>query len=187
MLFLPTRKYLPEFNRQIQPLPLGLLPYLYSRGLGIYILPKKGKEAQRVAYDLLKLERTKKRDDGRNWLEIGHYNPGAKQIIIPYESFYNDNKYGTVLHEVGHAVDYLYASNGGRLSKNKNFLKAMRLAKPLDSHCKGAEREQFATAFSAFFTHKYDFRPTIYHHNIREITKGFIILANKYFVKPFKG
>lgn len=161
MLYLPTNRYLIRFNRLSYPLPPGLLPWLYSRGLGIYVLPKDRNKAIKIMQRVLGSHvcgDTKCQMDDRLLVDTAHFNAVQNVIFIPHATFYRTWGENVLIHEVAHAVDFNYtATTGEVISAHQTVWDSLKPDRPLNKYCEdnlektGFQLEQFACSFSAFF------------------------------------
>lgn len=180
MLYLPNREYLPRFTNLVWPLPSGLLPWLFGRGLSIYVLPKDQKKAAQFVVKRLRVSESEiNGGDGRSVYNTAHYRPRRKMIIIPHKQFYNSWGENPVMHEVAHALDHLYFDDPSDcLCIHPYIKKHLRMHKPLNGYCKrkykqhGIPFEQFACSFCAFFQEPDKYRPNI--NNITDLSPKLI-------------
>jgi hypothetical protein len=161
MLYLPDASYLPRFQQLAYPLPPKFMSWIYSRGLGIYVLP----EDKQAALDLLArvvdtpvTEDTIMSGDSRAIYDTAHFRYPEKLIIIPHSSFYQQYGENVLIHELGHAVDFLYSDGENSILSSQPYIwKALRVKKLLNKYCadkfkqSGLMLEQFACSFCAFF------------------------------------
>lgn len=156
MLYFPSRVYAQRFRLMASPLPRRLLEYLFSRGLGIYFLPRRADKARRFYHDQLGFS-SGYLGNGRDFMEIAFYSPETKRIVIPHQAAF-ENPFGNVLlHEIGHAFDFIFDYAGYRISSYPEVVKALRPKKPLTPYCRvqdeasGMLLEQFGYSFEAYF------------------------------------
>lgn len=187
MLYLPDKSYLGRFKQLVWPLPHKLLPWLYTKGLAIYILPKNKKDVKNLVKKLGIVEE-KIKGDGRQVSETAQYRPEQKIILLPHKALYRAGGENILLHELGHAIDFLYYDNT-LLSNHSKIWCALRPDKPLNDYCKRRYKErndlveQFATSFSAFFSEPddVDIKP-----NIEDLDPTLIRIFQKNLIKPFE-
>ena len=157
MLYLPESKYLENFKLLAWALPQGLLPWLCRRGLGIYVLPPYEAAAKKILYGRLHVKsESLGEDDDRLAHQTAHYRSKEKVIVLPYTHFLGPHSANTFLHEVGHAVDFLYSDNH-MFNEYKVVREALEAQKPFTDYCRNKDKisgkplEQFATGFAGFF------------------------------------
>ena len=161
MLYLPDKSYIPRFKQLTYPLPPKFMPWIFSRGLGIYVLPEEKQAALSLLGRILEtpvLEDTVMSGDSRAIYSTAHFRYPEKLIIIPHSSFYQQYGENVLIHELGHAVDFLYLNGPNDvLSSQPTMWKALRVKKQLNKYCadklkqSGLMLEQFACSFCAFF------------------------------------
>jgi hypothetical protein len=189
VLYVPTVREAKMVSLLLLPIPEGLLNYLDKRGLGIWVLPK-GKEAEKLAYGHLNLPRTILTGVELMPHEHPHYDVRAKSIIIPMHAL-QTWEHNVLIHEIGHAVDYLY-SDHGQISMMRPFKSLLNSFDSLDSHCEkqdslcGGKGEQFATCFEAFFSEPIHGAGE-FLHNIDDLSPEIIRAFQKHMVDPFKA
>lgn len=184
MLYLPSTEYLPRYNNLVWPLPSGLIPWLFSRGLSIYVLPKDPKKAVQLMVERLRIcDAIIAGGDGRSMYNTAVYIPTRKMIIIPYNQFHNTLGENPLMHEVGHAFDNLYYNNeNSYLCTHPYVSKHLRVHKPLNKYCErkykqhGVPWEQFACSFCAFFQEPDKYRNV---NNITDLSPGLINFFQK--------
>lgn len=186
MLYLPDQSYQRRFLEATLPLPPKLLPYLYGKGLGIFVLPARRFDAYMMLHGHLG-EDWRSLSFGREPCDTAHYIYASRRIIMPADSFYDDDS-NVLLHEIGHAVDHLYLEQGW-LTQVPEVVKALRPNKPLNPYCyiqdreAGVPLEQFATSFEALFT--YERRRN--NHEVSELSEEFVELAKGLFFERFQS
>lgn len=190
MLYLPDTRYMNHFKILAWSLPPKLLPCLYDRGLGIYVLPPEEAAACEIVYKRLRLPRGPFCSyDTRLPHLTPHYQFRQKFLILPYHYFFGHNSARTFLHEIGHAVDGLYYDNSRLLSDYPLVRKYLRVNKPFSEYCKthdaatGRPLEQFATGFAAFFLEPSD-DPRI--TTIEHLSPGLIEFIKERLITPFE-
>lgn len=185
MLYLPTKEYLPRFTNLLWPLPRRLLPWLFGKGLSIYVLPEDPEKAVRLVVERLRIyETVLNGGDGRSVYNTAHYRPSRKMIIIPHKEFHNPWGENPLMHEVAHAFDQLYYDNPAHdLCTHPYVGKYLRVHKPLNKYCEdkykqhGVPWEQFACSFCAFFQEPDKYRPNI--NDITDLSPGLIEFFQK--------
>jgi hypothetical protein len=194
MLYFPDQLYEERFRYFCLPLPDLLLDFLGERGLNIFCLPYDDDKAQDIVYNRLRISK-EPLDSLPDLLphEHPHYQVGIKTIILPWGALDNPG-HNIVIHEIGHALDYLYLGNGRLISSTKTASHFLRKIPPLDDHCLVQDTkyennvEQFATCFEAFFNEREPhLRYSDSYHSICQIDPGFVKLVNKYFIGPFSS
>jgi hypothetical protein len=162
VLYLPDKAHLTRFNQLSWSLPPKLLPWLYSRGLGIYVLPANREDAKVFVSKHLRIADKKLAGDGRKTADTSHYRPDRKTILLTSDALFYPSGENILLHELGHAIDFLYYGGGKTLSEYPSVKAALRLDKPLNDYCRDKYKksnkpfEQFATAFTAYFVEPSD-------------------------------
>lgn len=189
MLYLPDSKYLEHFKILAWALPPKLLPWLYRRGLGIYVLPPYEAGADEIVYKRLHIrERVMGPDDDRLAHQTAHYQTARKAIIIPYVHFLGQHSASVFLHEIGHAIDFLYYGNR-LLCEHPPVKKALHPGHPFNEYCQqkdaasGKPIEQFATGFAAFFQ---ETTPGDAFPSITALSPEFISIIRTTLVVPFE-
>lgn len=188
MLYLPDKKHLERLNLLQWPLPKKLLPWLrQERGLGIVVLPPDPEKAYLFVKNNLKIKEKKLKGDGRLVHLTSHFMPDRKLLIMSNKAFWLNRGENVFLHELGHALDFLY-SEKTMVSYLPKVWKALRPKKPLNKYCSDKQKknkdlvEQFATSFAAYFNeHPEDQVPTI-----RDLSSELIDIFNFLFIKPFE-
>lgn len=158
MIYLPNKAHLNRLKLLEWPLPRRLLPWLIKkRGLGIVVLPEGEKNAHRIIHKRLRIKEQDLPGDGRLTHRTAHYRHDMRLVILTQKAFWGHEGENIFLHEIGHAVDFLY-SDRQRLSDNPRINNALEPDRPLNQYCADKQKqhgnllEQFATAFSAYFT-----------------------------------
>ena len=156
------------------------------------VLPKDKDRAEELVYNVLRVERKPIPHLGNVMPHAHpHYRPDIKTIVLPAWAL-NKPTHNIVLHELGHALDFLYYGEGYLISDVPVMARMLRKVPPLDYHCLEQDSisdnnvEQFAASFEAFFNEK---EPTTQthelYHTVHDIDEGFVKLMRKYFVDPF--
>lgn len=190
MLYLPEPRFLKRYKVLAWPLPPRLLPWMMQeRGLGIYVLPQNQEDAWKLIQRQFGDKRNKLRGDSRKTTEVAHYRPKEKVIIMPYKAFVRSNN-NPFLHEIGHAVDFLYVKSGKKFSSFDGVRASLHPDKPFDSYCSkkdkksGALLEQFATGFAAYFKEP---EVGLGELSVDDLSSDFIRIMGSKILKPFKG
>lgn len=187
MLYFPTLDHMRYFDLLTYPLPSGLLPWLYARGLGVWLLPEDKELAQQLIHEHIGVKQRKFPFGSRLIAETSHYDIQRKIIFLTHQSLF-ERKENVVLHEIGHAIDYLFCSRGCPISRYKGVVKALCPTKPLTKYCAksykktGILTEQFATAFTAYF---YEPEKHRYEKNITDLSPKLIKFFRTRLIEPF--
>ncbi len=157
------------------------------------VLPRDEEKAEALVYDKLRMSREPLAySSGLLPHLVPHYRTDLKQITLPAWAV-ESPPHNVVLHELGHALDFLYSSEGIVLSELPQVAEVLRKVPPLDRHCleqdtlKENNLEQFATSFEAFFNETEVEKKHEFFHTVDDIDISFVALMCKYFVDPFKG
>jgi len=190
VLYLPDERYLARYKVLTWALPPNLLPWLMcKRGLGIYVLPQNKTAAWKKIQWLFGQKKDVIEGDGRPASETAHYRPKDKAIVIPHSSFVR-YRHNPLLHEVGHAVDYLYTRGTRTVSSYKTVKASLHLDRPFTDYCKRKDSksthplEQFATGFEAYFREPAAGNEEL---TINDLTDEFIRIVRDKIVLPFSG
>lgn len=188
MIYLPNELYLSRYKELIFPLPKRLLDWLYNeRGLGVYVLPNDKEKARSLLQSQLGVTAKYLENDGRETILTSHYQPTKRAIIIANKTFWSARAGDVFIHELGHAIDYLYSKRV--LSSYPKIYNALRPEKPLTSYCRrkfkkdGNLLEQFATSFSAYFREPEDSGADAH---IYQLSDELLKIFNRLFIKPFE-
>jgi hypothetical protein len=160
--------------------------------LGIYVLPRDEQKAQELLTQRLSIKEPTLNgiEGGRVTHKTAHYRPDSKLIILPYTSFHNEWGENPLMHEVAHAIDFLYMGDGTLLCQHPGIFKALRIDKPLNGYCERMyERdkiplEQFACSFCAYFQEPTENRSEV--NDIDDLSPELIKFFNQ-IVKHFDG
>jgi len=189
MLYLPSERYLSRFQLLTWPLPPGLFPWLFNRGLDFHVLPEDVQKASNIVHKRLQIPDKTLAEDGRVTAETPQYRPKQRLILFPHAQFWNYYVDTTMLHEVGHAVDYLW-SDRGLFSSQPGVAEVLRGMGPLSTYCEEKDRdnkhiniEQFATAFSLYFQESEPYR----EKSVYTLSKEAVSLIRDCLVAPFSG
>lgn len=171
MIYCPTNKDYKQLMRLLMPIPPKLLELLSYRGLGIWVL-RGDLESSKFLYTKLGRDIQVWPPDNRFPHEAPHYHIFSKQITLSKAHLYTKS-YNVVLHELGHAVDFLFNSYD-QLSRTP-FVRDKLLCTPhLNEYTKTMDSgrndlsEHFATCFSAYFTEPIGEKKWG-HHSINEL------------------
>lgn len=170
----------------MSPVPKSLLKTLFDKGLGIWVLGPNSKE----------LLTEQLRIDGKDWefspSKRNFYEHSKKRIIIHEWALPKAGPaHNVILHELGHAFDFLLGySNGQPLSRGEHVRKILEKTPELDNHVseqdgKTSERfEHFATCFEAYFNPPARVKRKYYHcaSDLHPKTYAFF----KYLLEPFE-
>jgi hypothetical protein len=158
MWYVPDKEHHKRLKLLQWPLPSKLLPWLRKkRGMGLVVLPRGPGSALRFIRERLAINERVIGGDGRLLHLTSHYDNVRKLIVMSNDSFWSNEGENVFLHEVGHAVDFLYREDRVLLSFLPKIIKILEPDKPLNDYCKRKYNdnnnliEQFATAFAAYF------------------------------------
>lgn len=190
MLYFPTPEDKHQFDLITWPLPKGLLPWLYRKGLGVCVLPRDPERVRDVLFQHFKFESEfMGGGDTRLLSETAFYSPYKRLIVLHQQFLYDTWRECTTLHEIGHAVDFLYYDQKQNLSEVDVIKRALRPDRPLNPYCKKKQKanndlnEQFACSFAAYFKEP---EPHSVANHVNELSKDFIELMQHYIISPFK-
>ena len=168
MLFLPAPSHQARFDYLSLPLPKRLLPWLMEkRGLSVYVLPAGESWSDRFYCRQMRTAPYAQLGDGRVMSQTPHYNISKKAAVIPFSWFYSHLGSYALIHEVGHALDYLFLGTGTRLSDSPEVGEVLTSRGPLSKYTQekdgryGNHAEQFAEGFEAYFR-----EPNVGRHNL---------------------
>lgn len=171
----------------MSPIPNSLLQMLFCRGLGIWVL---GPNREEILTEQLRI-------NGKDWgfspSKRNFYEHAKRRIIIHEWALPRAGpSHNVILHELGHAFDFLFGyENGQPLSRGEFTRKALEKTPELDDHVsredkKNSERfEHFATCFEAYFNPPVAEKKEHYHcvNDLHPRTYEFF----KYLLKPFES
>lgn len=155
MIYCPSQEDHHLLGVLALPVPRSLLTFLFKRGLGIWVIPP-GEVGFEFIYERLGIEYKVHEPDKRWPHTFNAYYPKEKRIILHGWALRQQNS-NVVLHELGHAFDYLMFYENC-ISEFPLSKKALRYTKPLDNHTivqdkfHGRMAEHFATCFEAYFS-----------------------------------
>ncbi len=191
MFYFPDVKSEKLFKHFCLPLPKKLIPFLVERGLNVMVLPEDGEKSEALMYGLLRVKREPIPYVGVLPHLCSHYQPSLSTIVLPTKNL-RKATHNVVIHELGHALDFLYFRSGRLVSDVASVVNCIRSVPPLDSHCeeqdtaKNNNLEQFASSFEAFFNeYAPPSRKSEFYHTIDELDYRFVELMRKNFIDPF--
>lgn len=156
MIYCPTVQDYRQLKRLLMPVPAKLLELLDSRGLGIWVL-RGDLESSKFIYNKLGREMEIYPPDTRYPHEAPHYHMFSKQITVTKAHLYT-KCYNILLHETGHAIDFLL-NQARRPISEEPFVRDKLLYTPhLNEYTKKIDTERnqlaehFATCFSAYLS-----------------------------------
>ena len=191
MIHAPSKKDKARLKVLEWPLPRQLLPWLrWERGLRTVILPADVGKAWWYLKTHHGYKKEKMPKDGRRFAETSHYHPDYNLLVLTQKALWSKRASEIFMHEVGHAVDFLYdVDNGHCLSSYAKIVDYLCMDNPLDSYCEkkyketGRAIEQFATAFAAYFTEP---EANSSSKSVDDLSESFIAFCNRYFMEAFK-
>jgi hypothetical protein len=156
MIYCPTVQDYKQLKRLLMPVPPMLLEHLEARGLGIWVLKGDIKSSE-FLYNTLGREMKLCHPDTRYPHQAPHYHMYSKQIVVTKANLYA-KCYNILLHELGHAVDFLMSYTAEPLSDSPAVAKVLRRTRHLNKYTKEMDTERnqlaehFATCFSAYLS-----------------------------------
>jgi hypothetical protein len=186
MLFFPTEKIKRRFDLLTWPLPPKLIPWLTTvAGVNIWVTTPIVNTRSPLKDFYAAIASCWK--DDREITTTAFWDYKHRLIILPQKTLYTVCWENTILHEIGHAVDFLLWENEGRLSGHKDIIPLLKPKHPLNKYCKQKEKqnndltEQFACSFAAYFKEP-DNSPV---NNIDDLDKRFIDFMGQKIITPF--